>query len=121
MDRKTVVEMIRNNPELVEQGRERMEGVLTRSATDPEFRTQLLTEPRAALSSHFGHEVPEGIVFIENKATATIVLPDFVDPSAELSESELEAVAGGSEIITAIAVGVAIGSALTVIGYELTH
>ena len=123
MSRQNVVEMIRNNPELLEDGRERMQAVLTRSATDADFRQQLLADPRAAMSAHFGQEIgPEAdIAFIENKAAATIVLPAFVDPNGELSENELETVAGGSEPITLgiFAAGVAIGSAMFIIGYEL--
>ena len=44
-----------------------------------------------------GKDIPESfnVVFIENQADATIVLPDYVDPQAELSEDALEAVAGG--------------------------
>jgi lactobin A/cerein 7B family class IIb bacteriocin len=34
-------------------------------------------------------------VFVENKADATVVLPAVIDPNAELSDAELEAVAGG--------------------------
>ncbi|HEX8391312.1 MAG TPA: hypothetical protein VF665_03055 [Longimicrobium sp.] len=131
MNQQSVIEIMQTNPEAAEQARQRMEGVLVRSATDPAFRAQLLSEPRAALSSYFGAELPElDIVFIENQAnTATIVLPDFVDVSAELSDSDLEAVAGGSEPFTLtaaaaiglVAGGIAIGSALTVIGYAIVN
>jgi lactobin A/cerein 7B family class IIb bacteriocin len=126
MDRVNVAELMRTNPELMDQGRQQLEGVLTRSATDLDFRAQLVAEPRAALSSFFGHEVADmNIVFIENKVSATIVLPPFVDLSAELSESELEMVAGGSEPVTIslgtacllVAAGTAIGAGLTGLAY----
>ena len=50
---------------------------------------------RAAIAEATGTEVPESVslVFVENKADATLVLPDYVDPNAELSEEDLEAVA----------------------------
>ena len=57
--------------------------------------------------------MPESVslVFVENKADATLVLPDYVDPNAELSEEDLEAVAGGDFIL-----GLSIVCAAAVIG-----
>ncbi|HYH82604.1 MAG TPA: NHLP leader peptide family RiPP precursor [Longimicrobium sp.] len=95
-----------------------LQSMLARSATDPAFRQQLLTDPRAAVSEFTGREVSESVnvVFIENQADATFVLPPAVAADAELSESELEAVAGGSELlITFIGVTVGIGA------YKLLH
>lgn len=69
--------------------------VLSRSATDSKFRQELLTDSRAALSSHFGTELPESaaIRFVDPAGVATIVLPEVA--TAELSDSQLETVAGG--------------------------
>jgi hypothetical protein len=79
---------------------ERFQALLSRSATDPAFRAKLLAQPRAAVAEF--NNVDESalppslnVVFVENKADATIVLPDFVDAEAELTGEELEAVAGG--------------------------
>jgi hypothetical protein len=107
-------ELIQNTPELAARASEQMQSILSRSATDADFRQLLLSDSRAALSQHFGKQVPESanIVFVENKADATVVLPDLIDPNAELSEADLEAVAGGAT------------PALLVIGgciYVLTH
>ena len=79
----------------MQQVNERFAEVLGRSATDMEFRAQLLSDSRAALSAHFGRELPESvnIRFLDAQGTPTIVLPDLA--SAELSEGELETVAGG--------------------------
>ena len=99
MDRQQILDMVRADPQIAERAREQMDGVLVRSATDPEFRQQLLSDSRPALSQHFGREIPAGvnIAFVESApGTATMVLPDFVGAEAELSETELEAVAGGS-------------------------
>ena len=108
------------HPEAVEAGREEFNKVLARSATDAAFRTRLLADPREALAEALGREVPAtfDIAFVENAAGATVVLPDFVDPDAELSEDDLEAVAGGIEPLTValicggigILVGIAVGS-----------
>jgi len=121
MDRNRIAQLVAENPEILDQARERMQGVLTRSATDVEFRTALMADPRAALSKHFDQEIPESynVVFIENTADATVVLPDFIDPSAELSEAELEAVAGGSEPLSLIAAGVIIGATVTALAFKI--
>ncbi len=103
---------------------ERMTQLLTRSATDATFRTKLLTEPRAAIAEFNGLDVAElppsfNVVFVENTASATVVLPDFIDASAELNESELEAVAGGITPTTSLVlVAVTMGSAAILAAYN---
>jgi hypothetical protein len=85
------------SPDQTRMAQDQIQAILTRSATDMEFRQLLVSDSRAALSQHLGHEVPDSveIVFVENKADATVVLPAVIDPNAELSDAELEAVAGG--------------------------
>ena len=101
-------------PEVVEAGQEALNKVLARSATDAGFRTRLLADPREALAEALGREVPAtfDIAFVENTAGVTVVLPDFVDPDAELSEDDLEAVAGGLPIIL-------VGAAALYAGYQV--
>ncbi len=89
------------NPTYAQHVNERFQALLTRSATDMAFRNKLLTEPRAAIAEFSGKDVSAlsdipDIAFIENKANATVVLPDPIDHEAELSAEELEAVAGGT-------------------------
>lgn len=89
-----------------------IEQLLARSATDYPFRQQLLTNPRAAIAEHTGTTVSEipasfNLVFIENDATATFVLPDPISTD-ELADADLEAVAGGTgaaEVFGVIAIG----------------
>jgi hypothetical protein len=91
------------------EAEETMQALLTRAATDWTFRQQLLTEPRKAIAEFKGCEesaIPAGfnVAFIANRpGTHTVVLPNAIDPAAELSESELESVAGGIVIEAIIA------------------
>jgi hypothetical protein len=122
MDRNRIAQIVRDNPQVLDEARTRMEGVLARSATDAGFRAELLSTPHTALSSHFGQELPEtvNIVFVENTGGATIVLPDFTDTSAELSDAELETVAGGDfgMSLALVAAGIVIGGYLVSIAHD---
>jgi len=75
--------------------------LLSRSATDMRFRELLLTEPRKALQEFYGPDadIPEDldVEFIENDADVTLVLPDLVNEEEQLSENEIETVAGGDD------------------------
>jgi len=104
MDKREIAQLAQN-PEAVQQAKEALTAVLTRSATDADFRKSLLEQPRSALKNFFGVEVPESynVKFIENQADATVVLPDPVNLESELSESELTTVAGGIEPMTIVA------------------
>ena len=103
------------NPEAAQQVQETMEEILARSATDPSFREKLKADPRAAIEEHTGAEVQQApdVAFVESEGDAesesqgerTVVLPDPVDSEAELSAEELEAVSGGTEVATAVALG----------------
>lgn len=97
------------NPELAKAAQDTMQEMLSRSATDLEFRRKLLGDPRAAIREFTGREVPESfnVTFVENTADATIVLPDAIDPAAELSETELETVAGGTSDPLSVVISVA--------------
>lgn len=73
--------------------------VKSRAKTDPEFREKLLSAPREVLEAEFDVPLPENfsIRFVENQgADLTVVLPDPSDPDAELSDDDLEHVAGGA-------------------------
>lgn len=68
--------------------------------TDPEFRSLALRDPVAAITKINPQPLPQGfkVQVVEAKgANLTIVLPDLIRNGGELSDSELEQVAGGKE------------------------
>jgi hypothetical protein len=77
--------------------------LIERGLEDESFRRRLLEEPRAALEEELGSRLPEGVrvVAVEETAdTIYLVLPS-ASPAGggeELSDRELEQVAGGWEI-----------------------
>jgi hypothetical protein len=87
-----------NTPQTREQV---LQQITARAAVDGEFRGQLINDPHTAVRQAVGIELPATfrIKFVEKEPNvdAMVVLPDFVSEAGELSEEELEAVAGGSD------------------------
>lgn len=72
------------------------------SAESAEYRKKLLENPRDIVSRQFAMEIPEGVtvkVVEDTPETVHIVLPYTVAEGAELSDADLEAVAGGHTFI----------------------
>ena len=108
--------------ETFEDGRRLVMSALSRAATDVAFRETLTESPKEALKAQYEavngrpfplDEFPVDIRFVEPVGDVTVVLPAFEDPEAELSEADLEAVAGGAG---PIAVAVAGAIALSNVG-----
>jgi hypothetical protein len=118
MNAQTVARFAQGNPETARAGQDQVRAVLSRSATDKAFRQLLLSDPRAAIAEATGQAVPANfrVAFVENTADATVVLPPVVSETAELSDSELEAVAGGTE---PIAIGLAIFAGSMMLGIAI--
>lgn len=75
-----------------------IQDVLKRAATDADFNSRALANPSAAVKEVTGKDLPTDFTlrFVANSgADLTIVLPDAVSSTEELSDSELEQVAGG--------------------------
>jgi hypothetical protein len=91
-----------------QQGTERaqLQGqVLERASRDQEFRSQLLENPKGALEQAFDVQIPEFIeveVVEESPSKIYLVLPPATkEAGQELSDRDLEAVAGGWTEVTA--------------------
>ena len=69
--------------------------LLTKAAEDGDFRTRLLADPKATISTELGVTSPERFnvaVHEDSATTAHLVLP----PSLALTEADMEKVVGGS-------------------------
>ncbi len=66
------------------------------------YRQALAKDPKGVISKQFGIDVPASVsvkVVQETADTIYVVLPHAVESGAELSDSDLEAVAGGHSIV----------------------
>ncbi len=73
------------------------ERLVAEAQRNPEFRQRLLADPNGTISEVLGASLPESVSIRVVEATPThqyLVLP-MVDPANELSDMELEEVAGG--------------------------
>ena len=84
----------------VAQARQEIEALLiSKAQAKPAFRQALLKNPRAAIEKEFGVALPVGSqlnVVEETTNTKYLVLPAVAD--SELSDADLESVAGGAGI-----------------------
>lgn len=72
------------------------------AAENPEYRQALLSDPKTVVSKQFAIDIPENVsvrVVEDTADTVHIVLPHAVETGAELSDADLEAVAGGHTIV----------------------
>jgi hypothetical protein len=78
-----------------------LQQILARSATDDAFRRGLLSDPQRAIRQTLGIAIPPSfrLKFIERDpgVDALIVLPDRQSADGELSEEDLESIAGGAD------------------------
>ncbi len=73
--------------------------VIARAWSDPAFKAQLLSDPKAAIAG-YGIDLPAGLnlKIAENTAdTIHIVLPATPSQAAELSDEDLQNLAGGKK------------------------
>ena len=96
----------------IQQSRQSIEQeIRVKSLKDPEFRQQLLTSPKSAIEAAMGVNIPENleIQVMEESANHLIltVPPALPETANDLSEEQLQAVAGGGPIAIAAATVVA--------------
>ena len=71
--------------------------ILSRADEDSDFRARLIADPKAAISAEIGADIPDVFdvaVHEDSATTAHLVLP----PSPQLTDAELEMVAGGGSL-----------------------
>jgi hypothetical protein len=76
--------------------------IVQRGIEDEEFRQRLLDDPKGTLEQELGSALPEGIqvrVVEESADTIYLELPSASVVGGELSDQDLEAVAGAGEIL----------------------
>jgi hypothetical protein len=84
---------------------------------DPEFKKQVLADPKGMLERHIGKKLPGDLkIFVheENAEALHFSLPPTPTNATELSDEDLEKVAGGTEIL--LALPIVFSAALTVSG-----
>lgn len=76
---------------------------------DPEFKKQVVCDPKGMLERHLGHKLPSDVkIFVheEDPKTLHFSIPAPPGNLAELSDEELEQVAGGTDIALSLIFGV---------------
>lgn len=72
--------------------------IVSKALSDETFKQALMSDPRAVISREMGVDLPRDLkinVVQETPDTYYVVLPHLTSGGAELSDTELEAVAGG--------------------------
>ena len=75
-------------------GEEMLQQIVEKSMLDPDFRQQLLTEPKTAIGEELGITIPDSmnvVVHESDMQTVHLALP----PDPSLSEEQLEAISAG--------------------------
>lgn len=71
------------------------------AADNPQYKDALLKDPRNVIEQQFGINIPDNVdieVVQDSASKVHIVLPHTVESGAELSDDDLEAVAGGANV-----------------------
>ena len=75
--------------------------IVEQAQSNPKYLAQLKADPRSLMEKQLGTAIPAGVnikVLEESSDTYYIVLPAIAAEGAELSDSDLEKVAGGGTV-----------------------
>ena len=82
---------------------------------DPEFKKEVVKDPKGMLERHLGKKLPTDLkIFVheEDANTLHFSLPPAPANLAELSDEELENVAGGTELILVAPIALSVATAV---------
>jgi len=82
---------------------------------DAEFKKEVVKDPKGMLERHIGQKLPTNLkIFVheEDANTLHFSLPPAPSNATELSDEDLEKVAGGTEVIAVLTVTVAAATAI---------
>ncbi len=71
------------------------------SSENPEYKSALLKDPKGVVAAQFQMDLPENVsveVLQESSEKVYVVLPHTIEEGAELSDDDLESVAGGGTV-----------------------
>lgn len=81
-----------------EEQKKALDAFTRKASTDKKFRELALKDPAGAVKQLIGKPLPEGVkikAVAKDGADLVVVVPDIVKEGGELSDKELEQVAGG--------------------------
>jgi hypothetical protein len=103
-----------------EKGRQELEAqVVAKAWKDADYRAALTRDPRGTLQREFNTSIPESVtirVVEEDANTIYLVLPPAPIGAEELTDADLEAVAGGEKKIAIATIAAGATTAAAVIG-----
>ena len=83
---------------------------------DPEFKKRVVSDPKGMLEQHTGQKLPAGLKIViheEDANTLHFTIPPSPTNLSELSDAELEKVAGGTDIALLVTVAIGLTSVMT--------
>ena len=100
--------------------RQEMEALIVQRAwKDDAFREEFVADPKATIEKYSGQKLPAEfkiVALAEDDKTIHFVIPPKPANTDELSDEDLEKVAGGVDLITGIVIGVAALAAVGIAG-----
>jgi hypothetical protein len=115
--------------ETQESARREMETALIEKCwKDPEFKKAVVSDPKGMLERHTGRKLPPQLKILvheEDANTLHLAIPLAPSNLAELTDEDLEKVAGGTDIaatiVAAVTAALTAGGLATGIGAGVTH